>query len=156
MRKKSIVDETLHGVITRRWDAARHSAYFAGVENKEAAMSPSMERTFQSIDVKATGLLTHVSMMVAGLGVCASVISDHFFEDAVIIAEIMLYLLIAVGCLRCIAAVGAVEEASGASAVEEVLRREMIIRQEIYIICNRATIVVTILVFISLPILLAI
>lgn len=156
MNKKSTVDDALHDVITRNWDATRREAYFAGVENREAAMSPSMARTFQSIDAKATGLLTHVSMMVAGLGICASVIADHIAEEAIIVAEIMVYLLIAVGCLRCISAVGAVKEATGVAAVEQVLRRELLIRQEIYIICNRAAIVVTIVVFVSLPIILAI
>jgi hypothetical protein len=156
MSKASTLDDRIHRILTRKWDESHHRAYFAGVETRQAAMSPSIDRTFQAIDVKATGLLTHVSMMVAGLGVCASLISDRFVEDAVIIGEIMIYLVIAVGCLRCIAAVGAVDEGPDVAAAEALLRREVVIRQEIYIICNRAAIITTVLVFVSLPILLAV
>jgi len=106
---------------------------------------------FQMIDAKAAGMLTHVSMMIAGLGITAPLLAQHPFEEAVIVAEICVYLLIAVGCLRCLSAL-APDDIQGdpASSVD----RELIIRQELYGFCNRLAIRFTILVFFSLPIML--
>ena len=62
-------------------------------------MSGEAERTFASIDAKATGLLTHTSMMIAGLGLIAPLVADSDLEVGIVVSEIAVYLLIALGCL---------------------------------------------------------
>jgi len=115
------------------WNAGRTEATFAA---------------FQTLDTKASGLLTHVSMMIAGLGIVAPLLAQHRIEEVVIVSEIIVYLMIAIGCLRCLA-VRTATELKGSN-----IERELIIKHELYRLCNQATIYFTILVFISFPIML--
>ena len=64
--------------------------------------SLSTASAFPAIDAKATGLLTHVSMMIAGLGLVAPLVASSDLELGVIIVEMAVYLLIAIGSLRCL------------------------------------------------------
>ena len=43
----------------------------------------------QIIDSKASGLLTHTSMMIAALGISAPVAANDYLEQGVIVVEIM-------------------------------------------------------------------
>ena len=63
---------------------------------------PTAKARSRSIDAKATGLLTHVSMMIAGLGLVAPLVAQSDIELGMIIVEMAVYLLLAVGCLRCL------------------------------------------------------
>ena len=148
---KSRFDNFLFGFFTRSWNAAKFEAYPRTLESHVKTSDGLVADAFQMIDTKAAGMLTHVSMMIAGLGITAPLLAQHPFEEAVIVAEICVYLLIAVGCLRCLAAL-APDDIQGdpASSVD----RELIIRQELYGFCNRLAIRFTILVFFSLPIML--
>jgi hypothetical protein len=147
-------DSALFALFTRNWDKARIDAYPKALESHAKTSNDPTAEAFQMIDAKAAGMLTHVSMMIAGLGISAPLVAQHPVEEAVIVAEICIYLLIAVGCLRCLSALGALDTRGSASARRIGVNRELIIRQELYRFCNRFTIRFTVLVFISLPVML--
>ena len=149
--KGTALDRMIYALVTRGLDSAAIKGYAKAVENQQALASAP---AFQTIDTKATGTLTHVSMMIAGLGICAPLLAQHPLEEAVIIAQIAVYLIIAVGCLRCLSVVRSLRERSAGDAVKQHVQRELIIRHEIYRICNMATIYFTVIVFITLPLML--
>ncbi len=151
---KSRIDQMLFAAITRGWDTRTIDRYSDSMQTRTAATPPHVERAFQTIDTKAGGLLTHVSMMIAGLGICAPVVAQSAVEEGIIIFEIAVYLLIAVGSLRCLSVFGSRELGTDPEVIKQALCRELILRQELYYLCNRAAIVFTILVFVSLPALL--
>jgi hypothetical protein len=122
------------------------------LRKRDKEMSAEASRTFASIDAKATGLLTHTSMMIAGLGLIAPLVADSHFEVGIVVAEIAIYLLIALGCLRCLSVFRA-HEFDVDDRVHAVIHRELIIRTELYSLCIRVAIVFTIVVFIMLPLL---
>ncbi len=148
-------DRWLYDVITRGWPRARVENYIEvmKVDDPESALPGVISRTFELIDTKASGLLTHTSMMIAALGVSGRLVADSYLEDGVIVAEIMLYLLVAVACLRCMAIFNEHSVAHAPSMVSDAVRDELILRRELYIRCNRAAIFLTALIFVSLPIL---
>jgi len=151
---KSRVDNLLFGLFTRNWNAARFESYPRSLESHVKTADGVSSEAFQMIDVKATGMLTHVSMMIAGLGISAPLLAQHPIEEAVIVGEICIYLLIAVGCLRCLSVINASDFSGKTADIKTRVQRELVIRQELYRYCNRFTIRFTILVFISLPIML--
>jgi hypothetical protein len=159
------MDRLLFGALTRGWPPPRIEGYIdlLKVDDPESAQ-PSrtskrrsstsvISRTFQLIDTKASGLLTHTSMMIAALGVAGHLVADDHLEDGVIVVEIMLYLLVAVACLRCMAIFDEHSVAHDPALVSTAVRDELILRRELYNICSRATIFLTVLIFISLPLL---
>jgi hypothetical protein len=87
-------------------------------------------------------------MMIAALGVSAPVVADNHFEQGVIVIEIMLYLLVALGCLRCLSMFH-----RDPGSLAELALTELIIRRELFKWCNFGAIMLTLLVFISLPLL---
>jgi hypothetical protein len=150
---KSRFDNLLFGLFTRSWDAARIASWPRNETHVKTADGISSD-AFQMIDVKAAGMLTHVSMMIAGLGISAPLLAQHPVEEAVIVGEICVYLLIAVGCLRCLSVLNTSDIPGKPAEIKKRVQRELIIRQELYRFCNRFTIRFTVLVFISLPIML--
>ena len=118
---------------TRKTEASFASA----LENSDAAETDATTAAFQTIDAKASGLLTHVSMMIAGLGICMPLLAQHRFEEAVIIAEMSVYLLIAVGCLRCLSVVRSLPLHGSGIDVRQTIQRELVIRHELYRLCNQ-------------------
>jgi hypothetical protein len=159
------VDRLLFSAVTRGWPPARIESYIEllKVDDLEGAQSSRtskrkstagvISRTFQLIDTKASGLLTHTSMMIAALGVAGHLVADSHIEDGVIVVEIMLYLLVAVACLRCMAVFDEHSVAHDPALHGNAVRDELILRRELYNICNRATIFLTALIFFSLPLL---
>ena len=115
--------------------------------------SVEASRTLSSIDAKATGLLTHTSMMIAGLGLIAPLVADNDIEVGIVIAEMAIYLLIALGCLRCLSVFHVNELSQGSDSIHKIIHRELIIRSELYSICIRGAIIFTIVVFALLPLL---
>jgi hypothetical protein len=95
------VDRFLFRTKTRGWSPEHvmlYTDHFA--VDGEGSLGPDpIGRSFQVIDNKAGGPLTHTSMMIAALGVSAPVVVDNHFEQGVIVPEIVLYLLVALGCL---------------------------------------------------------
>jgi hypothetical protein len=122
------------------------------IERAESG-STAITAAYQTIDAKAAGVLTHVSMMIAGLGLCVPFLAQHFFEEGIVIAEIMVYLVIAVGCLRCLSLFRTVQHIDNPEALERDMRRELVLRHELCRLCIRASIIFTIFVLLSLPLL---
>jgi hypothetical protein len=149
------IDRFLLGAMTRGWPRERFHDYVESlkVDDEQSALPNVIGRSFQIVDAKATGLLTHTSMMVAALGVTAPVVAESRIEQGVIIVEIMLYLLVAIACLRCIAVLNEHAVAHDPSRVADAVRDELILRRELFMLCTRAAIYLTVLIFISLPIL---
>ncbi|HVV61800.1 MAG TPA: hypothetical protein VHD59_03950 [Pseudolabrys sp.] len=150
---RSAVDRALFAAVTRGWDNENLADYPGLLKRHDAAIPPSVLSTFQSIDTKAAGMLTHVSMMIAGLGLLAPIVADNDVEMSVIIVEIAIYLLIAVGCLRCLSAFGGPEMGDAVDDIKARVTHELILRRELYRVCNRVSILFTIVVFVLLPIL---
>jgi hypothetical protein len=144
----------LVSAFTNKWDAATVDSFARSLENRDAQETEATTAAFQTLDTKASGLLTHVSMMIAGLGICAPLLAQHWIEEAVIVAEIVVYLVIAVGCLRCLAVVRTLADVNSDEPAKMRVQRELIIKHELYRLCNQATIYFTIVVFISFPIML--
>lgn len=151
MADSGIPKEGIAGLIaafTNRLDDATAASYAKLLADWNTGRTEATFAAFQSLDAKASGLLTHVSMMIAGLGIVAPLLAQHRIEEVAIVCEIIVYLLIAIGCLRCLS-VRAAAELKGSH-----IERELIIKHELYRLCNQATIYFTILVFVSFPIML--
>ena len=152
-RGRLALDQALFALITRRWGAKKVSEYETTLRQRDQMLSAEATHTFASIDTKATGLLTHTSMMIAGLGLIAPLVASSDLEIGIVVAEIGIYLLIALGCLRCLSVFRTHEFDNVDELAQGIIRRELIIRTELYSICIRAAIVFTILVFLTLPVL---
>ncbi|MDP2409601.1 MAG: hypothetical protein Q8M26_04865 [Pseudolabrys sp.] len=151
--RKTPFERALFAAITRGWHADRITNYETSIRVRDQAMSAEASHTFASIDAKATGLLTHTSMMIAGLGLLAPLVASNDFEIGIVVAEIGVYLLIAVGCLRCLSVFRTNEFAGDRACATEIVHHELIVRAELYSLCVRSAIVFTIVVFLLLPVL---
>jgi hypothetical protein len=151
----SLFDRFLMSTLTRKWDPATISSYTERVRQHEESMPAEVSETFQSLDSKAAGLLTHVSMMIAGLGLIAPMVVTHELETAVIVFQIGVYLLIAIGCLRCLTVFSPRELSVGNEDRMQRIGQELLLRRELYGLCSRAAILFTVVVFITLPLLYA-
>jgi uncharacterized membrane protein len=145
------VDRVLYRAFTRDWPDGSVDQFVErlAVDENETMAPNAIGREFQVIDNKAGGLLTHTSMMIAALGVSAPVVANKYFEQGVIVIEIMAYLLVALGCLRCLSTF---QHAVG-NRRYDAARDELILRYELFRWCNQAAITLTLVVFISLPLL---
>jgi hypothetical protein len=152
-RAPTPLDRAFFALVTRGWDAHRIASYESTLRNRDKEMSAEATHTFASIDAKATGLLTHTSMMIAGLGLVAPLVADSRFEVGIVVAEMAVYLLIALGCLRCLSVFRAHEFDDVGDHAHDIIHRELIIRAELYSLCIRVAILFTIVVFVLLPIL---
>jgi hypothetical protein len=142
-----VVDRVLHRAETGdlpREHVDRYVQHLA-VDHEETSVPNVIGRGLQIIDNKAGGPLTHTSMMIAALGISASVVANDYFEQGVIVVEIMFYLLVALGCLRCLSMY--LNDLD--SPTNEAARDELIFRHKLFGLCNRAAIVV----LLSLPLL---
>jgi hypothetical protein len=144
--KERMLERLIYSLLTRGLDKASIANYEKAVERQHTLANAA---EFQVLDGKATGLLTYVGMMVAGLGLVAPLVAESDIEIGVIIAEMLVYLLIAVGCLRCLS-VFAGRDLTGPDA-DKRLVRELLIRRELLALCNRASIIITLIVFLLLP-----
>jgi len=153
MPKSSALDRVVYAFVTRGWDKNKIESYESTLRQRDKEMSAEATHTFASIDTKATGLLTHTSMMIAGLGLIAPLVADSNIEVGIVIAEMAVYLLIALGCLRCLSVFRTHEFVDVSDGAHAIIQRELVIRTELYGYCIRAAIVFTIVVFLLLPVL---
>lgn len=148
---RSALDRLFFSIVTFGWAKERVADYIAQVTRYEASLPDNANEAFRLIDAKATGLLQHVSLMIAGLGLVAPLVAESRLELGVVVTEIGVYLLLSIGCLRCLAIFNSRDLRGDGSNREELIRHELIIRHELYALCNRVAIVFTILVFAILP-----
>ena len=152
MTPKEALDRFLLKRFARDWDDEKIGAFSKKISAEQKPLLPeAAQRTFENIDTKSASLLTHVSMMVAAIGITATFVAESKWEQAFMVFQIMLYLLIAIACLRCSSLFrGAMDE--NLSPME--IGREVVLRREVYSFCNAASIYLTVLVLVMLPILL--
>src|ERR1700733_2759654 len=145
------VDRFIYRLITHdlRDDHVERYVTHLAVDGDGTLGPNPISRSFQIIDSKAGGLLTHTSMMIAALGVSAPVVANDRFEQGVIVVEIMFYLLVALGCLRCLS----MFQDDLEKPAKEAARDELILRHKLFRLCNRAATLLTFLVLVSLPLL---
>lgn len=146
-------DRPLMRALTRNWEEHHIKDYRERVRGHEEAIPPVIAEAFKGIDTKATGLLTHVSMMIAGLGLIAPLVANHEIEIALIIVAMAVYVFISLGCLRCLIVFNAPRTLGDAHEHADPLGHELLLRRELYGLCIRASICVTIVMFVMLPIL---
>jgi hypothetical protein len=151
--RRSRLDHFFFRIVTNGWNPKNIAEYPHRLLRHSEALPQGVTHALQLIDAKSTGLLTHVSLMIAGLGLVAPLVVDTELEKGVVIAEIAVYLLIAVGCLRCLAVFHFDEFVDGTPRLRGIAFHELILRRELYGLCNRASIYLTILVFVLLPVL---
>jgi uncharacterized membrane protein len=146
-----VVDRVLFRAITADLPVEHVDRYVKhlAVDDDETSVPNVIGRSFHIIDNKASALLTHTSMMIAALGISARVVADDYFEQGVIVVEIMLYLLVALGCLRCLS----MFQDDLDHPNKDAARDELIFRHKLLRLCNRATIMMTAVVLVSLPLL---
>ena len=145
------VDRFLYHAVTRdlRDDHVERYVKHLAVDHDETSVPNVIGRGFQIIDSKASELLTHTSMMIAALGISAPVVANDYFEQGMIVVEIMFYLMVALGCLRCLS----MFQDDLEKPAKEAARNELILRHKIFRLCNRAAIMLTLLVLLSPPLL---
>ena len=145
-------DHPLHKALTFGWtDSALHE-YFEHIRSEQERIPDSIMTSMQNIYSKVTALLTHVSMMIAALGLVAPVVANNRFKEGIIVFEIAIYLLLAVGCLRCLNLFNIHRSPGKRANLIAELRREILLRRELYILCIRAATLITIFLLISLPV----
>jgi hypothetical protein len=147
---RSVIDRALLAALTRGWDSAAIADYSNKMERRSASTPTHIENAFQTLDIKATGLLTHTSMMIAGLGIVAPLVAQNAVEEAIVIFQIAIYLLIAVGCLRCLSVFGPRETDHAEADPSHHVGRELMLRQELYRVCNTFATAFSLFVFITL------
>jgi hypothetical protein len=149
--RRSALDRMFFGIVTFGWAKERVADYIGQVTRYQASLPNTANEAFRLVDAKATGLLQHVSLMIAGLGLVAPLVAESRLELGVVVTEIAVYLLLSIGCLRCLAIFNSRDLRSDGADRDELIRHELIIRHELYALCNRVAIVFTILVFAILP-----
>jgi hypothetical protein len=150
---RSPFDRFIYALVTLGWNKADIAAYPDHLRLYDSVLTDQNRISFEQVDAKATGLLTHVSLMIAGLGLVAPLVVDNDVELGVVIAEISVYLLIAIGCLRCLSLFHAQQFNDDEASLRATFERELIIRRELYSLCIRVSIAFTLLVFLLLPVL---
>jgi hypothetical protein len=145
-------DRPLLKALTLGWEDSALSKYFEHIRREQEGIPESIMTSMQNIDSKVTALLTHVSMMIAALGLVAPVVANSRFKEGIIVFEIAVYLLLAIGCLRCLNLFNLRRlHGKATSTLNAELRHEILLRRELYILCIRATTFITICLLISLP-----
>lgn len=145
------VDDFLFANLTRNWSKERIEKYTQRLKGSDDELLPeAAHRAFENLDAKSASLLTHVSMMVAAIGITATLVAETKLEQGFMIVQIMIYLFVAVVCLRCSSLFRGLTEDS---LPAEELGRELILRRELYSRSNTISIYLTVAVLLTLPIL---
>ncbi|NJO53939.1 MAG: hypothetical protein HC829_03050 [Bacteroidales bacterium] len=101
--------------------------------------------------MQATGILTHVSMMIAALGVTAASDITSEFQETVLYVTIVCYLFVAIVCLRCIRPPAVEHGEFDEDAYIKELLLELVYERELNRRANSAAIALTLFVFLYLP-----
>jgi hypothetical protein len=144
-------DRHLHKLLTFGWEDSAKTEYLERIRSEQERIPESIMTSMQNIDAKVAALLAHVSMMIAALGLVAPVVANHRFEQGIIVFEIGVYLLLAVGCLRCLNLFDIRRTPEKGAGLIAELREEILLRRELYILCIRVATFITICLLLSLP-----
>jgi hypothetical protein len=145
------LDRPLMKALTRGWADSAIDEYSERVLKGQESIPAPILASMQDIDAKATGLLTHVSMMIAGLGLIAPLVANHRLEEGIIVLEMALYLVLAIGCLRCLNVFNPHELTGETAGMSTTLGHELLLRRELYAFCVQAATILTICIVVSLP-----
>ena len=121
-------DRPLLKALTRGWEDSAISEYFEHIRSEQERIPESIMTSMQNIDAKVTALLTHVSMMIAALGLVAPLVANSRFKEGIIVFEIAIYLLLTIGCLRCLNLFNIRRSPDKRSGVITELRHEILLR----------------------------
>jgi hypothetical protein len=152
MNPLDALDNVLRSRFTRSWRQEGVARYIDRLRADDQSPVPAIRANLQVVDGKAGALLTYTSMMVAALGIAAVTLAENQWQQAVIVGEIMLYLCISLLGIRTIALFRE-PDYDDERTLAAALCNELILRESLYRFCNRATIYVTMLVLVSLPVL---
>jgi hypothetical protein len=144
-------DRPVMKALTRGWADSAINEYSERLLRDQESIPIPVLAAMKNIDAKATGLLTHVSMMIAGLGLIAPLVANHRLEEGIIVFEMALYLVLAIGCLRCLNVFNPHRVPGEMSGMSASLSRELLLRRELYAFCVRAATVLTMCIVVSLP-----
>jgi hypothetical protein len=144
-------DRPLHKALTFGWTDSAINEYLEHIRSEQERIPESIMTSMQNIDSKVTALLTHVSMMIAALGLVAPVVAKSHLKEGIIVFEIAIYLLLAVGCLRCLNLFNIHRSPGKRASLIAELHHEILLRRELYILCIRAATLITICLLVSLP-----
>lgn len=143
------LDDFLYRRVTHAWPDTKVASYTERIVagHDAASIPPVVRRQFELIDGKASTLLVHSSMMVAAIGIIATLLAEDKLQQGIMTFEIMLFLVVSIVCLRCSSLFREPTEGGSADAVH----RELILRREMMVSSNTVTIYLTILVLLTLP-----
>jgi hypothetical protein len=132
--------------LTKHWAEEQRRRFIANLclALDEKSECKAVQRALDQMDAKASGTLTHISMMIAAMGVTAiSQIVDHDSERFICYLTIGIYLILAVACLRCMSVADYELSVGDASRLIAHLEEDLIYRRELYSTINSATTLLT-------------
>ncbi|WP_299889000.1 hypothetical protein [uncultured Ruegeria sp.] len=112
-------------------------------EQREIPTAQACWDILDAIDVKATALLTHISLMTAIVGIVFVSFGESRVEQIVVLIEMIAYLILGVMCLQCFR----LGQGRGSKLEEEVVIEgrldEIAFRWDLHRFCLNATTLVT-------------
>jgi len=145
------IDEFCRSWLTRHWTAEARRQFVANLclSTDETSERRAVQEALDRIDAKASGTLTHISMMIAAMGVTAlSQIVNHDSERFICYLTIGLYLLLAIACLRCMGVAGSGLAKGEGDRLLAHHEEDLIYRRELYAAINGATTLLTAVVLV--------
>ncbi|SDR37157.1 hypothetical protein SAMN05444161_3301 [Rhizobiales bacterium GAS191] len=146
MRILEHIDAIVRRHLTKDWTEAGRRQFVANlcVVADETSERRAVQRALDQMDTKASGTLTHISMMIAAMGVTAiSEIVDHDSERFICYLTIGIYLVLAMLCLRCMSVAEIDLAAGNGELLLTRLEDDLIYRRELYSAVNSITTVLT-------------
>lgn len=117
----------------------------------KATITPAQLNDFSdSIDAKCSALLTHISIMIALLVAIIAINPQPSFatwKKVLIVVEIVFYLTVAVGCLRCVKISGLPHSKQSA----ELIFQLALYKRNLYSKCNSLVTILTLVLIGTLP-----
>jgi hypothetical protein len=135
-------DDLIRHRLVGDWPAERRLSYLANLRvlRNETSDHRAVVGSLDQLDAKASGILTHISMMITAMGVTAiSEIVNHDSERFICYLTIGAYLVLAVMCLRCMSIFGAAETGPDRQKALDHLLDELIYRRGLFSLANRVT-----------------
>jgi hypothetical protein len=136
------IDGLCRRYLTQHWTEEERRQFVANLclASDEASERRAVQQALDRLDAKASGILTHISMMIAAMGVTAiSQIVDHDSERFICYLTIGVYLVLAIACLRCMSVTASELAVGKGDRLLAHLEDDLIYRRELYAAINNAT-----------------